>query len=128
MSAITRDEFLRGVAALNAYRKLVREVGDAMHRAGVGYRIEDLGGAPLAEELTRQLEARCNDPSEGDGSMIEYMLYDCGGPVREADGTEFMVNTPERLWTYWEATHNGPFAHVKHKAEGDCEPQPKDTK
>jgi hypothetical protein len=106
---ITREQFLRGIAAVQRYAELVRAVQAAMETHGIGGRIEDVGGEAVALELTRQLEERCNDPGGEHGSMIDYMLYDCGGPVVEADGRRFMVNTPELLWAYWEQTGNGPF-------------------
>lgn len=107
--AITREQFLRGIEAINRYRAMVRAVGAAMLAGGAGAP-EDLGGQALHEELTRQIEERCGDPSRDPfGSDIEYMLYDAGGPVIEADGTRRMVNTPELLWRYWEETGRGPF-------------------
>jgi hypothetical protein len=108
VSTITRDQFLRGIAAINAYRGLVSAI-DEVVRATEGGTFTGLGSDGLLNELTHQLEERCGDPSDADGSMIEYMLYECGGPVVEANGDSRMVNTPELLWTYWEETLSGPF-------------------
>jgi len=116
---ITREQFLRGCEAINSYRALVHTVHDAMSAADCEP-MNGLGGDAICSELTRQLEERCNDPSSKYGSLIEYMLYDCGGPIIIADGkidhddgSEWMVNTPELLWTYWQETGSGPFAKAE---------------
>ena len=115
---ITYEQFVRGIAAINGYRDLLKKVYLAFQEAGE-QRIDSLGGDGLLSELTRQLEERCNDSCEPNGSMIEYMLYECGGPVRLEDGREFMTRTPEELWAYWEAVGEGPFsAHPVEKGAG----------
>lgn len=106
---ITYEQFARGIAAIQAYRDLLARVSQAYQDAGE-QRVDSLGGDGAVSELTRQLEERCGDPNERYGSMITYMLYDCGGPVAEVDGTSRMVNTPELLWRYWQETARGPFA------------------
>lgn len=110
---ITCEQFLRGLAVYQAYEDFIRDVNRALKKLGADA-VPDLGGEPLLVELRRQIEERCNDTRAEDGStFIEYMLYDIGGPVRTADGREFMVNTPELLWAYWEATNSGPFQGVE---------------
>jgi hypothetical protein len=109
MTEITRDQFLRGIEAINAHNRLVKVVYDAFAAAGED-RVDGLGASRLLNELSRQLEERCNDPNVPmQGSMIDYVLYEQGGLVIEADGSKRMVNTPELLWSYWEETGCGPF-------------------
>lgn len=108
---ITLAQLERGVAAIDRYRSLVHTVYEAF-RAADEDRIDGLGGSGLVNELTRQLEERCQDHCGGGGSMIEYMLYegrDHGGRCVTADGREFNVDSPTALWSWRHATETGPF-------------------
>lgn len=106
---ISRDQFLRGIAAIERYQTMRRAIQAAMEAGGIQELTYPGSGDDLLSELTKQLEERCNDPQIQHGSMIAYMLYDCGGPVHLADGRKFMTKTAEQLWTYWEASATGPF-------------------
>jgi len=108
-TGITREQFIRGIDTINRYRQMVDAVGKAMIKGGC-VAPDDIGGDDLLKELTRQIEERCNDADTPYGSMVSYMLYDCGGPVVLDDGRRFMVDTPELLWAYWKLTGNGPFS------------------
>jgi len=114
---ITKDQFLRGIAAVLRHDQAVKSIREAWTAAGV----EDYGigmlGDPLAHEVVRQLEERCNDADHHHGSMITYMLYDCGGPVTW-EGQSYMTRTAEELWAYWEASKSGPFS-LNPKPEGE---------
>lgn len=114
MAAITLEQLRRGIAAIDAHRGLVKTVYDAFLAAGED-RVDGVGGSGLANELVRQLEERCDDPSfpYGGGSMIEYMLYDGrsngGSCTNEDPPVAMQVNSVDALWAWWQATRTGPF-------------------
>lgn len=107
--AISREQFLRGIGAIQRYREMCQAIRIAYDIGGCADRVDGFSGDDILGELTRQLEERCNDPRKPHGSMIEYMLYDCGGPVHLSDGRHFMVDAPGLLWDYWRAVGEGPF-------------------
>ena len=109
--AITREQFIRGFNALQASFDRPRAMNQAAKKAG----IEDYehGLDPVAFELQRQLEERCDDVDDGDwgssGSAISYGLHE-GHIVTPGAGREsFRMNTAEAVWRWWEETKTGPF-------------------
>jgi len=74
--------------ALQRYQQMKAEVEHAFARGGC-LEGASLGGDDLSDELVRQLCDRCNDTMDPSfGSMIEWVLYEGGGP-----GT---------CWHWWE--------------------------
>lgn len=106
---ITEAQFMRGMGAVARYRTMVGAMQKAGEAGGL-QRIDGHHGDALLDELTSQMSERCRDDDGGSGTFIEYMLYDCGGPVTVPGGKSYMVNTPELLWAYWQETETGPFA------------------
>jgi hypothetical protein len=98
------------MAALQRYQQMKAEVEHAFARGGC-LEGASLGGDDLSDELVRQLCDRCNDTMDPSfGSMIEWVLYEGGGPVRDNDGTEYLTDTPEALWDTWKHLKMGPFS------------------
>lgn len=106
---ITKDQFIRGMDAIEAHRDLKAAVDAVLEMAGCEPST-DMGGGKLLDEIVTQLEERCNDPVAGlVASAIGWVVWEGGGDVIEDDGRQFSVRTPDELWTWWETTERGPF-------------------
>ena len=109
---ITRDQFMRGVAAIDRYLTMRNKVEAAMIDGGCD--LNGMAGDALLDELTDQLSERCGDVrDEIAGTMLGWVLWENGGEITETDGTTRTVTTPEELWAYWETVSEGPFAKAK---------------
>nr|WP_313040379.1 hypothetical protein [Brevundimonas diminuta] len=106
---ITRDQFIRGFNAIRA--SFGRQTAMNVAALEAGIEDYDYGQDPVAYELQKQLEERCNDTVDDPhvGTAISYGLHE-GGLVRPHDSAEeFRMNSAEAVWRWWEETKTGPF-------------------
>ena len=106
---ITREQFIRGFNAVRASFERQHLMNEAAKTAGI--EDYDHGQDPVAYELQRQLEERCDELVVGKvvGTAISYGLCE-GHIVTPGAGMEsFRMNTAEAVWRWWEETKTGPF-------------------
>lgn len=105
---ITREQFIRGFNAIRA--SFGRQTAMNVAALEAGIEDYDYGQDPVAYELQKQLEERCNDRADGiAGTMISYALHEMGECSDPSIGLTLKVASAEAVWRWWEETKTGPF-------------------
>ena len=106
--SITREQFIRGFNALRASFDRQSAMNTAALQAGI--EDYDYGQDPVVYELQRQLEERCADKDEPVvGTAIAYALHERNLVRPHAGADQFLMDSAEAVWRWWQETETGPF-------------------
>lgn len=98
-------------APIKAVEMLMHETTMNVAAKEAGIEDYDHGQDPVAYELQRQLEERCDDDVNDGyvGTMISYGFHECGECRPSAGAETLRVDTAEAVWRWWEEAKTGPF-------------------